>query len=349
MLPPVLECRHLVKSYGATPVLRGVTLTARPGEIVGLLGSSGGGKTTMLRLIAGFDHADQGSIYVNGRQVMGDTVYIPAEDRHIGMVFQEYALFPHLNVTENVGFGLKTDKRTKAARVAEMLALVGLDQFGTRMPDELSGGQQQRVALARALAPQPQILLLDEPFSNLDAALRSQVRAEVRAILKKMDVTCVFVTHDQQEALSFADTVAVLINGSILQIDEPHTLYRKPQSRAVAVFIGESNLIPAVAHGDKAHSALGVLQLDASHHGDVDVLIRPEAVRIAAPAQGSILAQVMWREYYGHDQRFGLLVDDGATEIVARAAAWQDFSEGERVGLWIAPPLRAFPKEIVPD
>jgi len=340
----VLECRQLHKSYGNTSVLHGVTFNARPGEIVGLIGASGGGKTTMLRLIAGFDYPDQGAISINGRQVASAAIRIPAEQRRVGMVFQEYALFPHLNVHDNIGFGLKGDKRTTAARVAQMLTLIGLGGLGDRMPDELSGGQQQRVALARALAPQPQILLLDEPFSNLDAALRAQVRAEVRAILKKTGVTCVFVTHDQQEALSFADTVAVLMNGRILQMDEPQALYRKPETRAVAAFIGESNFIPAIAHGESAQSALGVLPLDAAYHGEIDVLIRPESVRIASLSQGGIPARVMWREYYGHDQRFGLMLDDGVTEIIARAGAWQAFTEGDRVGLWVAPPVRAFPK-----
>ncbi len=339
-----LECRDLAKGYGATTVLRGVSITAKPGDILALLGPSGCGKTTTLRLIAGFESPDAGSIYIGGRLVAGESARIPAEERRVGMVFQEYALFPHLSVEDNVAFGLSGNRREKSARAAHMLALVGLGDFGTRMPHELSGGQQQRVALARALAPQPEILLLDEPFSNLDAALRAQVRAEVRAILKQSGTTGVLVTHDQHEALSFADVVAVMMRGRVAQMDDPQTLYQRPVSREIAAFVGEANFIAGEAEGDAVKCALGRLKLDEPQSGVVDVLIRPEAVRITEIVDHHLPARVIWREYYGHDQRVGLKLEDAAgTTLIARAGAWQNLIEGQRIGVWAAPPVRAFP------
>src|SRR5215207_829816 len=248
-MPNPLNIAHLSKSYNGTTVLQNVSLSVRAGQIMALLGPSGCGKTTMLRLIAGFEWPDGGTIAINGRVVASGSVRVPAEDRRVGMVFQEYALFPHLSVADNIAFGLKNGKREKEARVGDMLALVGLSGLGERMPYELSGGQQQRIALARALAPQPDILLLDEPFSNLDAALRGQVRAEVRAILNQSNITCVFVTHDQEEALSLADEVAVILAGQVAQVALPQRLYRHPTSREVAAFVGEANFLLGEADG----------------------------------------------------------------------------------------------------
>ena len=335
----VLHCDGLFKAFNGQPVVRGVELAARAGQIIGLLGPSGCGKTTTLRLIAGFEWPDEGAITIQGRTVAGPEARVPPEARRVGMVFQEYALFPHLDVAGNVAFGLNLPPREKAARTAELLALVGLTGLERRSPHELSGGQQQRVALARALAPEPQVLLLDEPFSNLDAALRAQVRGEVRAILKAAGMTCVFVTHDQEEALSLADEVAVMFDGQIAQCAAPEMLYHQPVSRAVAAFVGEANFLPGEAAGDTAHCALGPVPLAEPAGGPVDLLIRPEDLRLNGEG---VPALVVWREFYGHDQRAGLrLADD--TVLVARLDARQSVTPGVPTRVSLRAPVRAFP------
>jgi iron(III) transport system ATP-binding protein len=339
-MPHPLECHQLTKAYNGAPVLRQVSLSVRAGQIVALLGPSGCGKTTTLRLIAGFEWPDTGTISINGRVVAAGGVRVPAEERRVGMVFQEYALFPHLNIADNVAFGLPGKGREKAARVAEMLALVGLESTANRLPYELSGGQQQRIALARALAPRPDILLLDEPFSNLDAALRGQVRAEVRSILKRSGTTCIFVTHDQEEALSLADEVAVMLEGRVVQMAPPQTLYHQPASAEVAAFVGEANFLPGQADGDSVVSSLGTLPLRQPAHGAVTLLVRPEALRIAVGGAG---ASVVWREFYGHDQRVGLRTDGGLM-LVARTDASDVVTEGQTVGLSVSGPVQVFPQ-----
>ncbi len=337
-MPNPLEIAHLSKSYAGTTVLREVNLSVRAGQIMALLGPSGCGKTTTLRLIAGFEWPDSGTITINGQLVASEDTRIPAEQRRVGMVFQEYALFPHLSAADNVAFGLKGNKQ---ARVAEMLALVGLSDIGARMPYELSGGQQQRIALARALAPQPDILLLDEPFSNLDAALRGQVRAEVCAILKHTGITCVFVTHDQEEALSLADEVAVMLDGRIAQVATPQHLYRHPATREVAAFVGEANFIPGDADGDTVECALGRLPLDERAAGAVTVLLRPEWLRLSDQGTQAVVA---WREFYGHDQRIGVRLPDG-TALVVRSSAGEDYTPGDTVSVCGAGVARAFVRE----
>jgi iron(III) transport system ATP-binding protein len=339
-----LECHALHKSFGGQAAVRDVTLAVRSGKLTALLGPSGCGKTTLLRLVAGFEIPDQGTITIKGRVVAGNGQYVPSEARRVGMVFQEYALFPHLSVIDNVAFGLRGSATKKQARAAEVLSLVGLDGFAARMPHELSGGQQQRVALARALAPRPDVMLLDEPFSNLDAALRTQVRAEVRSILLTAGTTAIIVTHDQQEALSLADEVAVMIDGMIHQIAPPQALYLAPKTRAVAGFIGEANFVPGRAEGGIVRCTLGELPITTTLHEAVEVLIRPEAVFLEAqPVIGTTpLARILWREYYGHDQRVGVALDDG-TRLVARLDAGQRFEIGQSVGVYISTPLQVFP------
>ncbi|MDX1990828.1 MAG: ABC transporter ATP-binding protein [bacterium] len=336
---PVLQCTHLTKRFHETNVVNGVSLTAQAGEIVTLLGPSGCGKTTTLRLIAGFEWPDEGTISIQGRVVAGGNVRVPPEERRIGMVFQDYALFPHLDVAGNVAFGLKGNRREKERRVGDMLALVGLAGLEKRMPYALSGGQQQRVALARALAPQPEVLLLDEPFSNLDAALRAQVRFEVRSILKAAGITCIFVTHDQQEALSLSDQVAVMFEGRIAQFGSPHDLYSRPISRDVAQFLGEANFLSATAHGNDATSSLGTVPLTRPASGLVDLLLRPEMLRLNNPAVPN--ATVEWTEYYGHDQRVGLRLKDGQS-LVARVAFDRLYGIGQPVHVSIQGAAVAF-------
>lgn len=339
-----LECSHLSKAFNGQPAVQDVDLQVLPGELVTLLGASGCGKTTTLRLIAGFEWPDTGTIIINGRLVAEDTLRIPAEDRRVGMVFQEYALFPHLSVGDNVAFGVRGKAHEKQQRSQEMLTLVGLETLEKRMPYELSGGQQQRVALARALAPRPDVLLLDEPFSNLDAALRAHVRAEIRQILKKSGITCIFVTHDQEEALSLSDRVAVMFDGRIAQIGTPQQLYHEPINKAVARFVGESNFLEAQAEGMIAQSVIGTLPLAEATQGAVELMIRPEALHLLQNGAHNLpQAQVIWREFYGHDQRVGLTLEDG-TALIARVDAAQSFTAGEIVGVEVNAPLRVFPR-----
>ena len=340
-----LECARLVKHYDTQLVLRGVDLHVRDGQIVALLGPSGCGKTTTLRLIAGFEQPDDGRIMIGGRVVTDQGTAIPVEQRQVGMVFQEYALFPHLNIGDNVGFGLRGSTREKAGRIGEMMALVGLDGLEKRMPHELSGGQQQRVALARALAPQPQVLLLDEPFSNLDTALRAQVRSEVKAILRAAGITCVLVTHDQEEALSLADEIAVMFDGQIAQMADAQTLYHQPATRAVATFVGEANFLQGAAEGDRAGCALGNVALQEAAHGTVALMIRPEQLRLATEGDGA-RATVRWREFYGHDQRIGIVLESGET-LVARTDGSAHFVIDETVRVQLQGTARAFNQAIV--
>ena len=276
--------------------------------MLALLGPSGCGKTTTLRLIAGFERPDAGSVVLDGEEVAGRQPLRARGTRRVGVVFQDYALFPHLTVARNVGYGVERDRRTE--RVAEMLELVGLADAGDRLPHELSGGQQQRVALARALAPDPALVLLDEPFSNLDAALRADVRAEVRAILAAAEATTVFVTHDQEEALSLADRIAVMRDGRILQVDTPLDVYARPDDRFVATFVGDADVLPGQADDGRVVTAIGALALDAPvRRGAVDVVVRPERVRLRLDGAGDgVVAEIT---YFGHDQLIAVRLADG--------------------------------------
>ena len=279
----VIRCDGLVKDFGTVRAVDDVGLEVRRGEVLALIGPSGCGKTTCLRLIAGFEAPDGGRIELAGEVVAGAGRLVPPERRRVGMVFQDYALFPHLDVARNVGFGLARQGAAAArARVGEVLELVGLAGLESRFPHELSGGQQQRVALARALAPAPALVLLDEPFSNLDAALRSRVRADVRDILRRAGATAIFVTHDQDEALSLADQVAVLDRGRVLQAGPPEEVYAHPATPVVARLLGEANVLPGAASDGVATCELGRLAIDdAGLHGAVELLLRPESIGVS--------------------------------------------------------------------
>jgi iron(III) transport system ATP-binding protein len=323
------------KAFDTTPVLHDVSLVVDPGTIVALLGPSGCGKTTLLRIIAGLERPDAGSVSIGGR----DVTAVPPERRRVGMVFQDWALFPHMTVERNVGYGIPKRAPDRAQRIDDALALVGLSGLGDRMPGTLSGGQQQRVALARALAPRPSVLLLDEPFSNLDTALRVQVRAEVHALLADLGITSVFVTHDQDEAFVLGDHVAVMSGGRIVQAATPAELYARPASPWVATFVGDANLVAGAASGDRASTPLGDVPLAEPADGDVRVLVRPEMVLLEA----GDAAVVELTEYYGHDSLYVVRTDAGAV-LRVRSTSGPTARRGDRVSLrYAGPPTVAFP------
>jgi len=335
----IVACRDLTKRFGGHTAVRGIDLDVRAGELLALLGPSGCGKTTTLRLIAGFEEPDAGRVELEGVVVADATRRVPPERRRIGVVFQDYALFPHLTVAANVAYGLR-DRENREARVAEMLDLVGLAPKGGRRPHELSGGEQQRVAIARALAPDPAIVLLDEPFSNLDAALRSRVRAEVQDILRAAGATAIIVTHDQQEALGIADRVAVMYDGRILQTDSPSDLYRGPADRFVATFVGDAVLLAGTSDGATAETSIGSVALvPDSATGRVDVVLRPEHIRFRLDGSGT--ATVTRITFLGHDQVVDATLPSGET-VRARLRPEARFAVGDRVAVNANTPAVAF-------
>jgi iron(III) transport system ATP-binding protein len=337
------------KRFGAVEVLHDIDLEVAAGSVVALLGPSGCGKTTLLRILCGLERPDGGSVTIADRLVAGDGAWVPPEKRRVGMVFQDWALFPHMTVERNVGYGIAKRDPDRATRIGEALELVGLTGLGDRMPGTLSGGQQQRVALARALAPRPSVLLLDEPFSNLDTTLRVQVRAEVHALLTELDVTAVFVTHDQDEAFVLGDHVAVMSGGRIVQAAAPSELYARPVSPWVATFVGDANLLDGDASGQQAATVIGSVPLAASTTGAVQVLVRPEALAISpgepGVAGGSAMATVELTEYYGHDSLFVVRTDAGDV-VRVRSGAATAVQRGDRVSLrYAGPPTVAFAPE----
>ena len=336
-----LETENLTKAYdGSDNAVENVTLTLRRGEFLTILGPSGGGKTTTLRLLAGFEKPTSGKISIGGRIVAEGDRFTPPERRRVGMVFQDYALFPHLDVKRNVAFGLRQGRRKRDDQVTRMLDLVDLADCADRMPHELSGGQQQRVALARALAPNPDILLLDEPFSNLDSHLRAQVRSDVRKILLETETAAVFVTHDQQEALGLSDEIAVIYEGKLLQVATPHIIYNRPINSQVAHFIGDANFLWGEARGWTASSPLGEVKLFHAKTGRVQLMIRPEALQVSLTREG-MPGIVQWREFHGHYQRLGLTLK-GGTELIANAGVDRFLKRGDEVWVRLALPALAF-------
>jgi iron(III) transport system ATP-binding protein len=306
-----------------------VNLTVAEGALVALLGPSGCGKTTTLRLIAGLEQPDRGEIWLAGQCVAGKGVWIPPEARRVGMVFQDYALFPHLTVHENIAFALyRMPKAEQHKRVASILDIIELPALGKRYPHQLSGGQQQRVALGRALAAHPTVVLLDEPFSNLDAALRLQMRSQVERIVRSTATTAVLVTHDQEEALSLADQVVVMFEGRIAQIGSPKQIYRTPTSRQVAAFVGEAYWLAAEAHGRVATSQLGDIALLGDAYGAIEALIRPEMLVVIPNSEGN--ARIRQIVYYGYTQLVEVLLADGSV-MHARCGTEIDFAVGQPV------------------
>jgi len=333
----------LAKSFDGGIAVDAVDLEIAAGEIVALLGPSGCGKTTTLRMLAGLENPDEGTICVGGELLNGPATFVPPERRRIGMVFQDYALFPHLDVAANVGYAL--GRRPDRGRVDQVLELVGLSSHRERSVHQLSGGEQQRVALARALAPDPELVLLDEPFSNLDAALRERLRREVRAILSTAGMTAVFVTHDQEEALSIADRVAVMRAGRIEQVGTPEQVYLQPASHWAAAFLGEIDVLPGLARGGAVSCELGSVPTAGATAGEVDVLIRPEsvAIGISGPAD-ALKAKVEARTFYGHDQILHLRLPSGRV-VRSRRLSFPACHPGDRVTVWIDGPANVLPRD----
>ena len=296
-----IHCHNVNKTFGEARALRDFELEASGSMVISLLGPSGCGKTTALRMIAGFERPDSGTVAIGQDLVAGPNVFVPPEKRRVGMVFQDYALFPHMTVAQNVGYGADD------AGVARALALVGLEGYRKRMPHELSGGEQQRVALARALAPGPTAVLLDEPFSNLDATLRDRMRREVRTILKGAGTTTIFVTHDQEDAFAMADVVAVMRGGEVLQVASAVELYRNPVSPWVAGFVGESDVLAGTAVMGSVETALGTFPHASPLRGEVLVMVRPEWVHPSPAIDGAAI--VVEQEFFGHDQLLVLELD----------------------------------------
>jgi iron(III) transport system ATP-binding protein len=308
----MVRCHQLVKSFGSGRIVDNVSFTVATGQILALLGPSGCGKTTTLRLIAGFEQLDKGWIEIASRTVADEKTHMPPEKRRVGMVFQDYAIFPHLNVAENIAFGLNR-MPDAGPRTEAMLELVGLLDAGEQMPHELSGGQQQRVALARALALDPAVLLLDEPFSNLDTTLRTQVRAEVRELLRRSSATAIFVTHDQEEAMFVGDSIAVMHQGRVEQIGTPERVFHRPATRFVAEFMGQSDFIGGRVAEQGIETALGHLQQKTALTPGtrVEVLLRPDDIIITTDGEAN--ARVRARQFVGIANVYHLHLSDGST------------------------------------
>jgi len=331
-----VDITHLEHAYGETAILHDVNLHIASGSSVALLGASGCGKTTLLRIIAGLERATRGSVRIGDVLASDGSTWVPPERRKVGMVFQDWALFPHLSVAANVGYGLPRAER-KGTRVGRALELVDLADLGDRMPATLSGGQQQRVALARALAPEPAVLLLDEPFSNLDSSLRVEVRTEVHRLLHELQITSVFVTHDQEEAFVLGDEVAVMRDGRIVQFDTPQDLYTNPVDRHVAEFVGSGSIITTSAVDGIADSPCGPVPVSISH-GAVDVLFRPEQLELS-DGDDAVVDLV---EYYGHDTMVFVRNDFGTMRV--RCTPDIAVTRGQRVGLrFLGNQAQAFP------
>jgi iron(III) transport system ATP-binding protein len=352
-----LVITDLNKSFGSQTVLEGVDLSVPAGSLTAILGPSGSGKTTLLRIIAGFEPADSGTVALGDTIVDGDHAdRVPSERRNIGYVPQEGSLFPHLTVAKNIGFGLPRRARG-GRRVDELLEMIGMSGLGRRYPHQLSGGQQQRVALARALAGRPGLILLDEPFSGLDASLRTAVRADVHALLHQSGTTALLVTHDQDEALSMADHVAVIRQGKICQRDTPQGMYANPADADLARFVGEANLIAGVFAPTWVKTAFGNLMLHGAANGNAPhetdtpalVLIRPEQVRLQPPgAVGlGLPGRVLDYRYHGHEAMIRVAPEVGDDDLVllARASGRIEFPPGSSVSIVVQGPVVAWPAD----
>lgn len=350
----ILQLDQVTKQYSQTevPAVNRVSFALQQGDLLGLLGSSGCGKTTLLRMIAGFERPASGTITLNDEIVASDRTWTPPEQRDVGMVFQDYALFPHLTVAKNVAFGLahqgrKGGHRFTAKQIQELtrdaIALVGLDSFDQRYPHELSGGQQQRVALARAIAPRPALILLDEPLSNLDVQVRLRLREEIRTVLKKTGTSAIFVTHDQEEALSISDWVAVMKQGQIEQFGRPEAIYQAPASRFVAEFVTQANFLPAARNGSQWETEVGCFTSPTPPDTtQADLMIRQEDLHLELDEQSPVI--IRDRQFLGREHRYCLLTPSGQ-ELHALSPQASSLPIGARVRLSVVnSTLRVFPR-----
>jgi iron(III) transport system ATP-binding protein len=339
----ILTLSNISKSFGNQTVLRDLSLEVSAGEFVAVLGSSGSGKTTLLRLIAGFDEPNAGEITIADKVVASSKLFVPAEARKVGYVPQDAALFPHLSVFENVAFGLKgLSKAARADRVSALLKLVSMEAFGEKSATELSGGQKHRIALARALAPEPELILLDEPFAALDAELRAKIREEMKAVLDKVSCTTILVTHDQEEALSIADRVALLRDGNFAQIGNPREIYSAPVDLGVATFLGDSVIVDGVIESGKVSTSLGQLTLlnSAKEASRGKVAIRPENFYLQPDLNGDSI--VVGRQFFGHDA----VVEVKTPKQLIRARSSGPFAPevGMKVTVWVRGAVNFYPE-----
>ena len=330
-----VQCAGVTKRFGGVVAVDAVDLTVEVGEMLSIVGPSGSGKTTTLRLIAGFEAVDSGEIALRGTAVSNRRRHVPPERRSVGIVFQEHALFPHKTVGENVAFGLhKLKSDDRATRLRDALELVRLTHLQERYPHELSGGEQQRVALARALAPNPAVLLLDEPFSNLDADLRARIRGEVRTILADSGVTVVFVTHDQGDALFMGNRIAIINEGRIEQAGTPEQVFHEPNTRFAAGFMGVADFLPAEYVGGKVDTELGVFSVSSEGSGTCEVMTRPDDIELVRSADGG--ARVLSRTFQGITDLYLVELPSG-TVVRAQRPHHERFQPGERVAVEAAP------------
>jgi iron(III) transport system ATP-binding protein len=339
MTEPAVLIKGLGRRFGDVVAVDSVDLEVRPAEMLTVLGPSGCGKTTVLRLIAGLDTPDAGTIAIGGRRVAGGGASVPPERRRVGMVFQDVALFPHLSVHDNVGYGLRRDP-DREVRIRELLELIDLPDAGRRMPHQLSGGMQQRVAVARALAPRPDVVLLDEPFSSLDAALRTQLRGDVREILRAAGTAAVFVTHDQDEALTLGDRMAVMVRGRVEQVDVPEVVYGEPATPFVSTFVGTANLVHGDASDGFAVTRFGAVRLvgqgSAGHRGRGLVVLRPEHLEVMEAPDGpadSSAWRVLRRRFSGTEILYEVAAGDGERLWVEAGHAVRRLRLGDAVKL----------------
>jgi iron(III) transport system ATP-binding protein len=339
----ILTLSNVSKSFGTQMVLKGLSLDVADGEFVAVLGSSGSGKTTLLRLIAGFDEPDSGEISISRKLVASKNVFVAAEARKVGYVPQDAALFPHLSVFENVAFGLKgMSKPARVDRVRQLLKLVSMESFENQSATELSGGQKHRVALARALAPEPELILLDEPFAALDAELRTRIREEIKQVLDKVSSTTILVTHDQEEALSIADRVALLRDGNFAQVGNPREIYSAPVDLGVATFLGDSVIVDGVIESGKVSTSLGQLTLlnSAKEASRGKVAIRPENFYLQPDLNGDSI--VVGRQFFGHDA----VVEVKTPKQLIRARSSGPFAPevGMKVTVWVRGAVNFYPE-----
>ncbi len=326
----IIRARSVSKSYGSELVLSDFNLDVWNGAIVGVLGVSGSGKTTALRLIAGFEKPDSGIIEMREEIISSQEVYVPPEERNVGMVFQDYALFPHLDVKSNISFGL-SKHQIKSGRLNEVIDMCNLNDYRNKLPQELSGGQQQRVALARALAPNPEVILLDEPFTSLDAHMARDLRDEVVTLLRETETTAIIVTHDQEEALSVCDVVSVLEDGKVIQSATPQEIYLNPISQTVANSVGDPNILKGFSVNGMVETSLGTFV--SAYDGALDVSIRPECIELNLDSDGSYVVKEC--TFYGHDQVISFQNSKGEV-FRARSLPNTIYETGDKINIEIS-------------